>query len=94
MNSIREQCCVHFSHASRVLSRRVAETDLGGTSRFLAHPRNVDGAILLARQYERHSAHEAGYEPRHRFSWNTPSIAAATFNEDRMLNSVPQLHKF
>jgi hypothetical protein len=89
-----EQCCVHFSYASRGLSRRVGETDLGGTSRLLAHPRNVDGAILLARQYERHSAHEAGYEPRQRFSWDAPLIAAATLNEDRMLSSVPRLHKF
>ena len=28
------------------------------------------------------------------FHENTPSIAAATLNEDRMLSSVPQLHEF
>jgi hypothetical protein len=81
------------SLASLELWRRAAETDLWVVSLPSTHPQNVDGETLLARRFGWHSAHQAGYDPRWRFSWVTPSIATAILNEGRMRGSVPDDHR-
>jgi hypothetical protein len=79
------------SLASLELWRRAAETDLWVVSLLSTHPQNVDGETLLVRRFGWRSAHQAGYDPRWRFSWVTPSIATAILNEDRMRGSVPDV---
>jgi hypothetical protein len=61
------------------------ETDLEDASLPSEHQRTVDVAILFVHQFGPRNAHQVGLSRDDVLHENTPSIAAATLNEDRML---------